>query len=232
MFVWVFRVESRVFPSSVKSRKTSKYLSHQRNTEGFTVKSRKIRDKICCYNDSSLVNSLTNDLIFPFIYFQLKVPKAAPRSTVRNCRVTTKTEARQLKLNSVQLSRSDSRNHEEFDGNKKMTEINMSEKTKRKKRKNFWCHLLCSVTTALLITDFQGKTKQTFKLRRFHCQKGNSFFKWIFPFSHFHIITAATFCHRFIRLQFLSPSISYSYSPLSLVFLIVDLPHFVIISSM
>ena len=112
-------------------------------------------------------------------------------------------------FSSVESSRSD-RNHEEFDGNKKMTEINMSEKTKRKKRKNFWC-LLCTVTTALLITDFQGKTKQTFKLIRFHCQKGNSFFKWIFPFSHFYImsITAATFWHRFIRLQFLSPSISY-----------------------
>ena len=39
-----------------------------------------------------------------------------------------------------------------------------------------------------------------------------------YTFSHFHImtITAATFWHRFIRLQFLSPSISYRYSPLSL----------------
>lgn len=51
-----------------------------------------------------------------------------------------------------------------------MTEINMSEKTKRKKRKNFWC-LLCTVTTALLITDFQGKTEQTFSY--FLCQISN-----------------------------------------------------------
>mgnify|MGYP007022687730 FL=1 len=102
-------------------------------------------------------------------------------------------------FSSVESSRSD-RNHEEFDGNKKMTEINMSEKTKRKKRKNFWC-LLCTVTTALLITDFQGKTKQTFSYslcqisneKVFIAKNGIRFFKW--TFSHFHImaLTAATF---------------------------------------
>ena len=89
----------------------------------------------------------------------------------------------------------------------------MSEKTKRKKRKNFWCFLV--LVAAIFITDFQGKKlgyfltghphiiEQIMK-KVFQCQK------WL-SFNGFFVLKAifiwceclpATFWLGFIRLQF------------------------------